>query len=298
MFPAMIVADYQDLCGECPVWNPEDGTVEWIDCVGQKFFRLHWAGRQSCVVKEDLAINGFRRNRQGGYVITNNEGVWLWNGEDKLTLIAAEADGSKCQMNDCVADAQGRLLAGSCFYNPGAGYELGKLLRVDTDGKVSVVDDGFHLANGLGFSPDGGTLYFTDSAARRIYAYDYETTHGSTRNRRVFVQVPKEEGLPDGLAVDRDGFVWSAQWYGSCIVRYDPEGKVEQRVAIPAKQVSSLSFGGPELTDIFVTSAGQSEIMPIMPPGYDPKTGYFGGALFHLNLAIAGQPPYETDITL
>jgi D-xylonolactonase len=110
--------------------------------------------------------------------------------------------------------------------------------------------------------------------------------------------VPKEEGLPDGLAVDRDGFVWSAQWYGSCIVRYDPEGKVERRVPIPAKQVSSLTFGGPELTDIFVTSAGQSESMPIMPPGYDPKTGYFGGALFHLNLGIAGQPPYETDIIL
>lgn len=298
MCPATMVADDQNLCGECPLWNPEDGTVDWTDCVGLKFFRLHWASREHSTVKHGLAINGFRRNRQGGYVITNNEGFWLWDGADKLSLIAAEAEGSKCQMNDCIADAQGRLLAGSCFYNPGADYELGKLFRLDTDGKVSALDDGFHLANGLGLSPDGGALYFADSAARRIYAYDYQISTGSARNRRVFVQVPKEEGLPDGLAVDRNGFVWSAQWYGSCIVRYDPEGKVERRVPIPAKQVSSLTFGGPELTDIFVTSAGQPEIMPIMPPGYDPKTGYFGGALFHLKLGIAGQPSYVTDIAL
>ncbi|MGA3168365.1 MAG: SMP-30/gluconolactonase/LRE family protein [Terriglobia bacterium] len=293
-----VVADYQNLCGECPVWNHADGTLEWIDCVGLKFFRLHWATRQHSLLKQDLPINGFRRNRPGGYVITNNEGVWHWDGYERFSRMAAEAEGSKCQLNDCIADARGRLLAGSYFYNPSADYELGKLIRVDTDGKASVLDDGFHLANGLGFSLDGRTLYFTDSAARRIYAYDYQITTGSARNRRVFAQVPKEEGLPDGLAVDRDGFVWSAQWYGSCIVRYDPEGKVERRVPIPAKQVSSLAFGGPELTDIFVTSAGQSEIMPIMPPGYDPKTGYFGGALFHLNLGIAGQPSNVTDITL
>jgi len=293
-----VVADYQNLCGECPVWNHADGTLEWIDCVGLKFFRLHWATRQHSLLKQDLPINGFRRNRPGGYVITNNEGVWHWDGYERFSRMAAEAEGSKCQLNDCIADARGRLLAGSYFYNPSADYELGKLIRVDTDGKASVLDDGFHLANGLGFSLDGRTLYFTDSAARRIYAYDYQITTGSARNRRVFAQVPKEEGLPDGLAVDRDGFVWSAQWYGSCIVRYDPEGKVERRVPIPAKQVSSLAFGGPELTDIFVTSAGQSEIMSIMPPGYDPKTGYFGGALFHLNLGIAGQPSNVTDITL
>jgi sugar lactone lactonase YvrE len=294
---AAIVADYQNLCGECPVWNPEDGTLEWTDCVGNKFFRLNWASRQHVMAKQDLTIYGFRRNRQGGFVITNPDGVWLWNGDSTLSLIAAEADGAKLQVNDCVADARGRLLTGSFFYNPGSDYELGRLIRVDTNGKASVLDEGFHLSNGLGFSPDGKVLYFADTAARRIYAYDYDLDTGSARNRRLLVQVPNEEGLPDGLAVDAAGFIWSAQWYGSCIVRYDPEGKVERRVPIPAKQVSSLAFGGPELTDIFVTSAGQSEVMPIMPPGYDPHTGNFGGPLYHLNLGIAGLPSNQTSIS-
>lgn len=295
---ATVVADYRNLCGECPVWNPEDGTLEWTDCVGLKFFRLNWNSRQHAMVKQDMTVYGFRRNRQGGFVITNNDGVWLWKGEGTLTLIAAEADGSQCQVNDCVADARGRLLTGSFFYNPAAEYALGKLIRVDTNGQASVLDEGFHLANGLGFSPDGKVLYFADTVARRIYAYDYDLSAGAVRNRRVLVQVPNEEGLPDGLAVDAAGFIWSAQWYGSCIVRYDPDGNVERHIQMPAKQVSSLAFGGPELTDIFITSAGQSEIMPIMPPGYDPHNGIFGGPLYHLNLGIAGLRSNHADITL
>jgi sugar lactone lactonase YvrE len=293
-----IVADYQNLCGECPVWNPSEGTLEWTDCVGLKLFRLHWPSRHHSILKHDLAANGFRRNRQGGYVITNNDGIWLWSGEGAPAVIATEVDGFRCQMNDCVADARGRLLAGSYFYNPGADYELGKLMSIDTDGSTKVLDDGFHLANGLGFSPDQRTLYFADSAARRIYAYDYELGNGTVRNRRLLVEVPDTEGIPDGIAVDAGGFVWSAQWYGSCVVRCDPDGRVERRVPVPAKQTSSLTFGGPELTDIFITSAAKSEAMPIMPPGYDPESGNFGGALYHLNLGIAGQPQHLADITL
>ena len=298
MISVTVIADYQNLCGECPVWNPPQGTLEWTDQTGQKFFRLEWASRRHYLVKQGVAINGFRPNRRGGFVITNNDGFWLWDGSDKLDLLAAEVEGSKCQLNDCVGDAKGRLLAGSCFYNPGAEYELGKLIQLDTSGKTRVLDDGVHLANGLGFSPDSKILYFADSAARRIFAYDYDLGRGSVQNRRVFVQVPKTEGLPDGLSVDSDGYVWSAQWYGSSIVRYDPDGKVERRIQFPAKQVSSLTFGGPQLMDIFVTSAAQSEPMPIMPPGYDPRTGPFGGALYHLNVGIAGQPTCMADIML
>jgi D-xylonolactonase len=90
--------------------------------------------------------------------------------------------------------------------------------------------------------------------------------------------------------------VWSAEWFGSCVVRYDPDGKVERRVPIHAKQTSSVEFGGPDLTDIFITSAAKSEPMPVMPPGYDPDSGYFGGALFHINLGIQGKSEYRTNI--
>jgi D-xylonolactonase len=90
--------------------------------------------------------------------------------------------------------------------------------------------------------------------------------------------------------------VWSAEWYGSCISRYDPDGKLERRIPVPAKQSSSLTFGGPDLRDIFVTSAAKSEAMPVMPPGYDAVNGYFGGALYRLNVGIQGQLEHRTKL--
>jgi D-xylonolactonase len=247
-------------------------------------------------LKSGIEANGLARDSQGGFVIASNSGIWFWDGADQLKLIADTADGSKCQMNDAIADPEGRLFAGSWFYNPAGDYELGKLIRVDTDGTAHVVDEGFHLANGLAFSPDASLLYFTDSAARRIYAYDYDRKRGGVRNRRVLVQVRDDEGLPDGLTVDAEGFLWSAQWYGSCVVRYDPDGKEERRIKTPAKQTSSVMFGGADLTDLFITSAAKSEPMPIMPKGYDATSGNFGGQLYRINLGIPGKEEHRTRL--
>jgi D-xylonolactonase len=231
-------------------------------------------------------------------VITNSSGFWLWEGEGQPRLIARDADGHACLLNDCIADPAGRVLAGSKFYDPHTEYPLAALIALDKNRKARVLDEGFHLSNGLGFSPDCKTLYFTDSVARTIYAYDYDAARGAAKHRRVFVKVPVTSGLPDGLTVDAQGFVWSAEWYGSCIVRYDPDGHVERRIETPAKQTSALAFGGPDLADIFVTSAGKSEPMPIMPPGYDPHSGCIGGALYHINLGIPGKNEFLSEINL
>ncbi len=186
------------------------------------------------------------------------------------------------------------MLAGSCFYNPSCEYSRGKLFCIHSNGQVRILDEGFHLSNGLGFSLDGKTLYLTDSVARSIYKYAYDAVTGRAGDRQIFVEVDSNSGLPDGLTVDAEGFVWSAEWCGSCISRNDPNGKLERRISIPAKQSSSLAFGGPQLRDIFVTSAAKSEPMPVMPPGYDPENGYFGGAFFRLNIGIQGRIEYRT----
>jgi sugar lactone lactonase YvrE len=152
------------------------------------------------------------------------------------------------------------------------------------------------LANGLGFSPDNSTLYFTDSAERLIFAYDYRRSDGRLSNRRRFVSVPSTEGLPDGLTVDAEGFVWSAQWFGGCIVRYDPDGKEQQRISIPVAQSSSVAFGGPDLTDIFITSAALDDSLTLAPPGYSPAAQRAGGPLYRVNVGIPGRPEYKARI--
>lgn len=293
------IADFEDLCGECPIWDGESSTVYWTDCGGLRFYRYDTLHRRAEVLRAGVEVNGFRLNRSGGFVVTNNSGIWLWRSPDKeLIPIATTVATRPCRLNDCVADAAGRILAGSWFYDPAHVYPLGQLLRFDTDGTATILDDGYHLANGLAFSPDGSLLYTTDSAARRIYEYDYDVISGEARNRRVRVQVPAEQGLPDGLRVDSGGFLWSAQWYGSCIVRYDPDGKEERRLPTPAKQTSCMTFGGSDLTTLYITSAGLSEPMPVMPPGYDSQAGPFGGPLYRVETEIQGLPDLKADISL
>jgi D-xylono/L-arabinono-1,4-lactonase len=291
-----IIADYDDACGECPVWDASTLQLYWTDCGGLKFYRHHWLTGQHELVRDGLEINGYTLNEPAGFIVTNNSGIWFWDGVGPLRLITDRVDDEKCQMNDCTADPAGRLLAGSWFYDPKNNYTLGHLVQVNAEGIARIIDGGFHLANGLGFSPDGRTLYATDSVARRIYAYDYDVSTGTARHRRIFVKVPVDCGLPDGLAVDAEGFIWSAEWYGSRVVRYDPDGKLERTIPIPAKQPSSLTFGGPDLTMMFVTSASKSEPMPVMPPGYDPDHGYFGGALYAINSGVCGKSALRTKI--
>jgi D-xylonolactonase len=293
-----VLADYGDLCGEGPLWDNRTHQLYWTDLLGSRICCFDWAFQTHRIVNQGFEVCGFTFNAPGGFVVTNSSGFWLWKGEGRPRLIAGEAEGHACLLNDCIADPAGRVLAGSKFYNPHKEYPLGALIALDKNRSARVLDEGFHLSNGLGFSPDCKTLYFTDSVARIIYAYDYDAASGEAKRRRVFVQVPMTSGLPDGLTVDAHGFVWSAEWYGSCIVRYDPDGHVERRIATPAKQTSALAFGGPDLTDIFITSAGKSEPMPIMPPGYDPHSGCIGGALYHINLGIPGKNEFLSEISL
>lgn len=286
---ARVAADLGDLCGECPVWDPGLQRVYWTDCVGLRFQCLDLPTGEHRVIQQGIEVYGFRLNSAGGFVVTNTAGVWTWDGTGAMKLVCGEADGARLQLNDCTADSRGRLLTASFFYDPNADYAPGRLWLIEATGRAVALDEGFSLANGIGLSPNEETLYVTDTVARRIYAYDYDAAAGRVRRRRVFVQVPGDEGIPDGLTVDESGFVWSAQWYGGCVVRYDPGGSVERRIAVPAKQTSSVAFGGAALNELFITTAAKSEPMPVMPPGYDPDSGLIGGPLYRIPVEIRGQ---------
>lgn len=290
-----VLVDDGNPCGESPLWDAAARRIYWTDSAG-RFFSYDWESRERTVLLRDFVVTGCALDEDGGFVLINGTGVWHWDGTGAPRRVAPADAHEPLPLNDCVADPRGRLLAGSTFYDPTGSYALGQLLAFDPAGSCRVLDEGFHLANGLGWSPDARTLYCTDSILRTIYRYDYDVDTGSVRNRRVFVQVDSTSGLPDGLTVDADGFVWSAEWYGGCVTRYDPDGTRERRIQVPAKQTSSLAFGGPELRDIFVTSAAKSEPTPVMPPGYDAETGYFGGALFHLECGIEGRTEYRTRL--
>ena len=292
-----VIADYGDLCGEGPLWNTAEQALYWTDLARRRFYRYNFSQRRSEIVSEHMQVSASAFNQPGGFVITNVTGIWLWDTKSEPTLLAAEVDGKKCIMNDCIADPEGRVYSGSYFRNEQREFErAGYLFRVDTDGSVHIVDEGIRLSNGLAFSRDLRTLYFVDSADRHIYSYDYSRTDGSLRNRRVFIDVPLTEAFPDGLTVDAEGYLWCAHWFGSCIIRYDPDGKIERRVPIPAAQTSSLTFGGPDVSDIFVTSAGFLDSLSLAQQGFDPAGAYIGGPVYRLNLGIQGREEFRAKI--
>lgn len=291
-----VVANIGDLCGESPIWSEDEQALYWTDIAGRRVNRLSLGSGQVSAVLTNFEVSGLALHAEGGFVAVNSEGVWRWRSENEIDHITDAVDGERCALNDCIADPAGRLFSGSCFFDEQGEYATGYLFRFDPDGSAQIVDEGIHLANGLGFSPDESTLYFTDSAQRIIYAYDYRSSDGLIGNRRPLVKVPADQGIPDGLTVDAEGFLWSAQWFGGCIVRYDPEGTEVQRIAVPATQSSSLAFGGPDQKELFITSAGMSDALSLAPPEYRPGAASPGGQLFHLNLGIAGKPEYKAAL--
>jgi sugar lactone lactonase YvrE len=131
----------------------------------------------------------------------------------------------------------------------------GALYRLDIDGTVSEVLTAVTTSNGLGWSPDGGTMYYVDTGRGTLDVLRHDAASGGVEDRRTLVSLVGEQGLPDGLAVDAEGHLWLALWDGGCVHRYSPSGELELVVTLPASRVTSVAFGGPGLTDLYVTTA-------------------------------------------
>ncbi len=295
-----VVVNGNYLCGESPIWDTRDNKFYWCDLLPKQVYRINQQTRKSEVMIDGYSVGGFAMNKSGGYVLSTLEGIFLWDEKRGCRLIADKLGDDLLKGNDCIADPEGRLLFGSVFYDAFApSYELGKLFKVEKDGKVEVLDDGIHLSNGLGFSPDEKILYFSDTIAHKIFAYDYDKVRGKVSNKRIFVDVPLDEGMPDGMTVDAQGYVWSAQWYGKCVMRYDPDGKVERKLETPARQTTSLIFGGDNFEDIYITTAAKPAWLHMIPKDYDyDDVTNLGGSVYLCNLGIKGKPEYVADINI
>jgi D-xylonolactonase len=291
-----IVAEDRNLCGEAPVWDPEERRLLWVDLGGSLVYELHPATGAKRVLHRGLMVSGLARNASGELVFAGATGLHLRRTAGEIKTLLTQHDGEALFFNDILPDRRGRLYAGTIYWGANGLEKHGKLYLIEGPGRARVVDEGIEIANGLGFSPDDRILYFADSARRAIYAYDADPVTGDLSRRRVFVQIPREEGLPDGLTVDREGFVWCAQWYGSQVVRYDPDGTVERRIALPVRQVSSVIFGGDDLSDLYITTAADPWPSPLAPPGYDASTTNQGGSLYRIRVDVPGRADHRAAL--
>ncbi len=281
-----LIADYACVCGEGPLFLPEENAVVWTDIETGRLFRYDLATKTHKQIYSGPKVGGFTLQADGSLLLFQEKGmVSIWkDGESKTVIASLPDEGSR--WNDVYADPEGRVYCGTM---PSNGH-LGRFYRLDCDGSIRVILENIGCSNGMGFSPDLKTMYYTDSATRHIYAFDYERSNGELMNQRVLVETPDGEGVPDGLRMDGEGFIWSARWGGGAVCRYDPaNGNLVKRVAIPAPKVTCLCFGGKDYKTAFVSTAGGD---------VKNQDGASAGGLFQIDLGVPGAADFRSRILL
>lgn len=239
--------------GEGPVWDAGSARLVWVDILAS---RVHWydpaTGRESVMATEQHVGAALPR-AGGGLVVNLRDGVGLYDPDGTFRWLDHEPVPGR-RANDAAVDAAGRLWVGTMRYDEAPGG--GTLRRVEPDGTVTRVLDDVSVSNGIDWSPDGSLMYYVDSLTRRIDVFDVDVA--STQlvcGRRPFAGIEDGAGLPDGLTVDADGCVWVALWDGGAVRRYTPSGTLDRVVQVPVRRPTACAFGGPALTDLYITTA-------------------------------------------
>ena len=243
----------QNVIGEGPLWNGEEQALYWVDIAGKTISRYWPSSGRHEVFPTSVQVGVIAFRARGGLVAAGDTGFNWWDTEtgELKPICDPESDRPESRINDGKVDRKGRFWAGS-MTSEGA---VSSLYRLDRDLAVHQMDTGFTISNGIGWSPDNRTMYFADSFRYVVYAYDFDLASGGLANRRDFIVVKPEYGIPDGLTVDAEGFVWCAFYAGSKVTRFTPQGRIDLEVRLPVSQPTSCIFGGAEYKDLYVTSA-------------------------------------------
>jgi L-arabinonolactonase len=244
--------------GESPLWDPRIGAYIWLDCLAPCVFSMDWETRQISRFELPKTTGSIVMAKSGGYVIAAEDGMYTLpelDDEPRLLSPLPSEVAARSRYNDGKVDRQGRLLAGTMDLKESE--PVGKAFVYDRSG-LREVDSGYVVFNGPFWSLDGATLFMSDSASGNVYRFDYDPHSGTVLNKTVFVQIPREEGLPDGATIDSSGNFWQARNGAGYIACHNPDGSLKAKIDIPALNVTSLAFGGPQYRHMLVTSMARA----------------------------------------
>jgi len=269
-----------NVLGECVLWDERTSSLWWTDIEGRRLHRFDWNDRalHTYATPERLTAFGLVEGRDQ-LIAAFDCGLALFDPQTgtKGPCLKPEGLVAGTRMNDGRVDRQGRFWVGSMMEAESAAA-TGRLYCV-ASGRIETRERGIGIANGLGFSPDSRWCYFADSRQGVIWRYGFDAATGQLGSREVFAR-SQGGAVPDGAAVDGEGYVWSAQWGGGAVVRYAPDGRTDRVLEIPVLLPSCVAFGGPDLTMLCVTSARQG--------AGEAQTG--AGNLFVYNAPVRGLP--------
>lgn len=279
---------------ECPLWNETEKKLYWTDILEKRIWKYDPQSKAVEVEWEgDFMVGGFAFTKNNDMVLCTDKGVYLLKRQAgakpalQLLFDIPMAQGER--FNDITTDPAGRIFAGTLIKK----QTKGKLYRLEKEKPPVPLLWNIGTSNGMTFSLDLKYFYHTDSRTRMITRYDYDLQTGDIANPEIFYEGLEENGVPDGITMDSDGYIWIACWRGSKVIRVDSQGNIVSEIPTPAIQTSSVIFGGENMNEMYITSACEDGADPAK--GLDESGRYLGGEVFHVKLDIVGRKEWPAD---
>ena len=282
LVPEMLVNQHCG-CGENPLWDDARGVLYWCDIPAGKVFEWDAVSGDHHLLFQGPEMGAFTLQQDGSLLLLFTGSAGHLDPESGEFIVLKEGIvGNTGRFNDCIATPRGDVYAGTVDWEQ---KTRGALFYLDLQGNATSICSGSACSNGLGWTPDGNGLYWADSTAKTVYLFDYDRTSGAITNRREWLTTP---GLtPDGLTTDSDGGVWICFFDGGCIRHYSADAQLIAQIEFPAKNVTSCIFGGAELDELFVTTAGGKA-----------ESQTLDGALFRLKPGVKGMTEHRSKVLL
>lgn len=283
-----VVVDFSCTVGEGPVWHPDQGRLYWTDILAGRLFWYEPGSGKSQLCYEGRTVGGFTLQADNSLLLFMDKGtVAVWDdGQIVQTIVHTIPAEIKQRFNDVTADPEGRVFAGTMPFD-NVEQRSGRLYRLDRDGSYTVVLEKVGVPNGMAFTFDRRFFFFIDSLDNVVWKFDYDQETGRISNRRAFIEFNSDDGIADGMTLDGEGNLWIAMAMGWRVVQYGPDARLKRSIELPARFVSSLAFGGQDLSQLFVTTGR-------LPEG--EELGSAAGTLIALRPGPIGVPELRSRI--
>lgn len=256
-----VVGAVSSLLGEGPVWDAKQEIIYWIDILNGHLHSYQPKNKIQKTIPLNQLIGSYALSSNGKIIAALKEGIYWVDKQtgDKELIIQPETELPNNRFNDGKCDPAGRFWAGTMSLTEDK--EAGSVYVVEKNKNTKIVSSkkvisNVTISNGMAWSKDVGTFYYIDTPSSEVVAYDYDLNTGQIKNKRVVITIPVSEGLPDGMTIDTEGMLWVAHWGGWQVTRWNPyTGEQLYAIPLPAAKITSCTFGGPHLSDLYISSA-------------------------------------------
>ena len=282
--------------GEGITFSSTHNYLYWLDIGNKsKLYKLDLSSNKKEIFELPEIVTATSIKSEDELILATNNGLKLFNTSNAKfeSVVTIEDEQTLTRSNDGASDAYGRFWFGTMqnnFDDNGNGIpikdNIGKLYKIDTNKKISIIEEGLGIPNTFVWSPDNNNFYFSDTLKGTILSYNFELENGELSNKKELASFNR--GHPDGSTIDTDGCIWNCRWGGSCIVRFTPNGQVDQIIEMPVENITNCIFGGQDMKTLFVTTASNE----------GKNKNELDGSLFSINLNYQGIEDNKSKLEL